>query len=442
MEHLVIIGNGITGTTVARHVRKRSSIPITIVSDESDHFFSRPALMYIYMGHMTFENTKPYEDFFWDKNDLRLRRAKIQTIDTDNRRLITDAFETIEYSKLVIATGSQSSKYGWPGQDLQAVQGLYNLQDLQSMESWTDSTRRAVIVGGGLIGVEMAEMFHTRHIDVTFLIREENYWDNILPREEAILVGNHIRQFGVELRFKTQLKEILPDTAGRVRAVVTDQGDEIACEFVGLTAGVTPRIDIVKNSKIETKRGVLVNEFLETNVPDVYAAGDCAEFRVDRERHPRLEQLWYTGRMQAQALAKTLCGERTVYQRGIWFNSAKFFDLEYQTYGFVANTPRPDEETLYWQNEDASKAVRLVWSKDTSQIIGFNTFGIRYRHEVCERWIREKRAIEFVLEHLGEANFDPEFFRQMENEVVAAFNQKTGRTLTHKKKRGLFRVSA
>jgi len=395
------------------------------------------------MGHMKYENTKPYEDFFWKQNDIRLERAWIASIDTIGKQLTTTTGESISYSDLVIATGSKTNKFGWPGQDAQGVQGLYNLQDLESMERYSRDTQRAVIVGGGLIGIEMAEMLHSRRIPVTFLVREEEYWNNILPNEEARLIGRHIREFGIDLRLKSELKEIRPDAQGRVRAVVTDQGEEIVCQFVGLTAGVSPNIDLIKGTPVEIKRGVLVNEFLETNVPNIYAAGDCAEFRFDRPRHPRVEQLWYTGRMQAEALAKTLTGNRTAYDRGTWFNSAKFFDIEYHTYGFVSNKPLPDEASLYWEHSDGRTAVRLVYARDDQSLIGMNAFGIRYRHKTFERWISEKRPIEYVLENLGEANFDPEFFRQFETNIAGQYNQQNpGRPIAAKRRRGLWKQSA
>ncbi|MBX7151538.1 FAD-dependent oxidoreductase [bacterium] len=439
MESLVIIGNGITGITTARLVRKQSDRPIIVISDETDFFYSRPALMYIYMGHMKFEHTKPYEDWFWEKNKIQLLRATVMSIDTDAKSIVLNNGQKLPYGQLVIATGSRTNKFGWPGQDLPGVQGLYGMRDIELMEKNTSNISKAVIVGGGLIGIEMAEMLHSRNIPVTFLVRETNYWDNILPQEEAKLVGRHIGEYGIDLRLGTQLKEILAGNDGRVRAIVTDKGEEIGCQFVGLTAGVAPNTDVAKNSKIEINRGVLVNEFLETNIADVYAAGDCAEFKMNRPRHPKIEQLWYTGRMQAEVLAKTLCGNRTAYDRGVWFNSAKFFDIEYQTYGFVSNVPVQDEESLYWEHPDGKHSIRIVYHKTGQTVIGFNLFGIRYRQAICERWIKEQRTIEYVLENLGAANFDPEFFSEFEKEAIDLFNSKhPERKVFLKRRRGLF----
>ena len=107
--------------------------------------------------------------------------------------------ETVSYTKLVIATGSKSNKFGWPGQDLPGVQGLYHLQDLELLEKNTTGMTNAVIVGGGLIGIELSEMLHSRGIHVTFIIREEFYWDNILPKEDARVITRHILEYGFDI---------------------------------------------------------------------------------------------------------------------------------------------------------------------------------------------------------------------------------------------------
>ncbi|RME00474.1 MAG: NAD(P)/FAD-dependent oxidoreductase [Calditrichaeota bacterium] len=422
--HLVIIGNGVAGITTARWVRKRSDMRITVISAETDYHFSRTALMYIYMGHMRFEHTKPYPDDFWAKNRIELVRGFVTQIDTDHKRLLLEDGREIFYDKLVVATGSKPNKFGWPGQDLPGVQGLYSLQDLELLERNTANISKAVIVGGGLIGVELAEMLQSRNIPVTFLVREKYFYDIILPQAEAKLISRHILEHGIDLRLATELKEILPGKDGRVRAVITHRDEEIPCQFVGLTVGVHPNIDVVRHSKIETQRGVLVNDYLETNIPDVYAAGDCAEIKVEGPgARNRIEQLWYTGRLQGEALARILCGERKKYDRGIWFNSAKFFDLEYQTYGQVSNVPRETEGSFYWEHADGKHCLRIAFEKPGQAVIGMNAIGLRLRHRVCEQWIREQRPLDFVIRNLAAAHFDPEFYRRYEAEILRAYQE-------------------
>lgn len=422
--HIVIIGNGITGITCARNIRKiDAQAEITVISAESEHFFSRTALMYIYMGHMKYEHTKPYEDWFWAKNRINLLHTKVSYIGAEFKAVVMDDGRMVHYSKLVIATGSVYNRFNWPGQELRGVQGLYSKQDVELMEENTLGVTQAVVVGGGLIGIEMAEMLRSRNIDVTFLVREAGYWGNVLPKEESELVGRHIREHHIDLRLNTGLKELLADDNGRVRAVVTTSGEEIPCQFAGLTAGVSPNLGCLGNSGIETGRGVLVNEYLETNIRDVYAAGDCAEFRNPKENHPAVEQLWYTGKLQGEALARIICGKRLPYNRGVWFNSAKFMDIEYQTYGLVFPTLIAGERSFYWEHPQGRISFRVNYREDDGAVTGFNFLGMRFRQAVAEDWIRNKKSAEYAIDHLQQGVFDPEFYRRHDAEIKSAFKQ-------------------
>lgn len=428
--HIVIIGNGISGITAARHIRKLSDHKITVISSETDHFFSRTALMYIYMGHMKYENTKPYEDYFWEKNRIDLLRAFVEKVDFEAKELhLAGSNQKMSYDKLVLAVGSKPNKFGWKGQDLLGVQGLYSYQDLQTMEIYTKDIDRAVIVGGGLIGIEMAEMLLSRNINVSFLVRENAFWNNVLPKEEAEMIVRHIKEHHIDLRLETELKEILPDENGRVKAVLTNKEEEIPCQFVGLTPGVSPNIAFLKNTKLEIQRGILVNHFLETNMENVYALGDCAEFREPIGQRRSLEQVWYTGKMMGETLARTICEKPTKYQPGNWFNSAKFLDIEYQTYGWVWSKLKKNEADFYWEDSKRKRSFRAVWDKEKGNLLGINVFGIRFRHEVCDQWLTEKKPIDEVISELPKANFDPEFFNKPEKQILKAYNKKFGKNL-------------
>lgn len=423
MKHIVIIGNGISGVTAARHIRKLSNHRITIISSETTHFFSRTALMYIFMGHLKYEHTKPYEDFFWKKNKIELAFDHVEQVDCHAKSLRLRSGKDLYYDILIIASGSTSNKFGWPGQDLKGVQGLYSYNDLQLMEESSKEVRHAVIVGGGLIGVEMAEMLCTRNIPVTFLVREPAFWSVVLPLQEANLISRHIQSHHVDLQLETELQGIQGDANGRVCSVLTSKGETIKCQFVGLTVGVSPSIAFLKGSGIETNRGVLVNQYLQTNIPDVYAAGDCVERTYDLPGRKNIEQVWYTGRMMGEVLAQTVCGNPTKYEPGPWFNSAKFFDIEYQTYGNVSNTLRPNEADFYWEHPSGKKAMHFVWNNHSEEFLGINSFGIRLRHECFDAWLRAKKSIQFVMTNLATANFDPEFFQRHEVDIINAFNK-------------------
>ncbi len=416
--HIVIIGNGISGITTARHIRKLSNHSITVISAESAYFFSRTALMYIYMGHMKFEHTQPYENWFWQKNNINLVFDRVTEIDSNNQNLLLKSGKTIAYDKLVLALGSTPRPLPTKGADLKGVQSLYSKQDLDLLED-TKGIKSAVIIGGGLIGIELAEMLHSRGVYLTLVVREKHYWDIVLPTEEAKIVGKHIQSRGMDIRLDATVESI--NGTSTVESVTLGNGETINCQFVGATIGVVPNIKFIENTAIESNRGILVNELLQTNVENIYAIGDCAEIRQPAKGRRPIEAVWYTGRMMGESLAQTLCGTPTPYKPGIWFNSAKFVDLEYQTYGDVPPVIEGDLTSIFWSEEEPERSLRIVFEKSTAKVRGFNALGLRLRHEVCDNWIKSGKTLAYVLDHLDRLNFDPEFYKKYAAQVKSRF---------------------
>ncbi len=421
-EHVVIIGNGIAGITLAQRLRARTASPVTIISDEAANHFSRPALMYVYMGHMRYQDIVPYPESYWQEKQISLIHDRVVSIDFENRTLNLRQGQPVKYSKLVLAVGSSAVYYNWPGQNYKGVQSLITLQDLELMQQQTIGLKEAVIVGGGLIGIEMAEMLQSKGIAVTVVVRESLYWRSNLPTAEASLVTEHIQNCGIKLLLSSELKEITGDEKGNVTGIRLTDGREVRCQFVGIATGVKPNTAFLEQSDIETDKGILINHYFETSIPDVYAIGDCAQFKEPAPGEPALEQLWYTGRQHAETLAETLTGKRKRYERGPWFNSAKFLNMEYQTYGFV---PRAWDEqqydSLYWQHSTACKAIRILYEQQTGQLKGINLLGIRYRHDLCHTWLQQKYTIHQVMQELKAANFDPEFAKRYEPALLEQY---------------------
>jgi hypothetical protein len=125
--------------------------------------------------------------------------------------------------------------------------------------------------------------------------------------------------------------------------------------------------------------------------------------------------------MMGETVAATICGKETAYDPGIWFNSAKFFDIEYQTYGYVSPQPKQGQESFHWEAEDGVRSLRIVYETASRAVIGFNAFGIRLRHQVCDEWLRNRTKVDDVVSDLKRANFNPEFFKKFETEVSKKF---------------------
>lgn len=436
--HIAILGNGISGVTAARFIRKLSDYEITIISGESAYPYSRTALMYIYMGHLRLKDTELYEPHFYKENRIHLVQGWVESIDFEKKQLQfseNSQQPAISYDRLILATGSESNRFGWPGQDLNGVHGMYSLQDLQAIEDHSKGLERAVVVGGGLIGIELAEMFHSRDIPVSFLVREESYWDMVLPPEESEMVNEEIRQHGIDLQLGTELKEILPDEKDHCRAVISSKNEEIPCGFVGLTAGVHPRIEFLKGSGLELDKGIVVDEFLRTNKKDVYAIGDCAQLSSPPSGRRPIEAVWYVGKMMGETLAYTICKDPVRYDPGQWFNSAKFFNIEYQVYGEVPVTYDDELSPLFYRK--GKQSLRIVYNSKTEEVVGFHSMGVRLRHQMCEAWIEQKATLRNVLENLTAAYFDPELHANFHRAFIEAYNREHSPAIQLRRKPGL-----
>jgi hypothetical protein len=140
--------------------------------------------------------------------------------------------------------------------------------------------------------------------------------------------------------------------------------------------------------------------------------------------------------MMGETVAQTICGNRRAYKPGHWFNSAKFLDIEYQTYGWVFSerNKKEDEVHFQWRHPSENICITIAYHNESLKFLGINTFGIRMRHEIFDRWLTDEVHIEFVLEHLIDANFDPEFYKHYEKEIVEKFNRENNTNIKTKKK--------
>ena len=405
---IVIIGNGVAGITAARHLRKLSDHEIIVVSDEAPYHFSRPAMMYVSMGHMTLDQTKPYEDGFWKKNRIELLHDAVTSIghaEGPFHSVELQSGSSIDADIIIFATGSQPAWYNWHGEHLPGVQGYVSKHDLDLLERNLVGARNAVVVGGGLIGIEAAEVLHSRGLHVSMLVRESTFYRKVFPADESEMVTEHIARSGVDLRCGTNLERIVAgDNAARVDHVVTSSGESIRADLVVLATGVKPRIDLAQMSGIAVSRGILVTDRFETSVPNIYAIGDCAEFDHG------VEQLWYTARAHGEHLARVITQGDGAYTRGIYFNSAKFFDLEWQIYGTVP-AASTDATSVFWRDAASERCLRIAHNHGT--VIGIHAIGIRLRQDVCERWIRDGQSAAAATKERQSAIFDPEFSRKV-----------------------------
>ncbi len=438
---VVIIGNGIAGVTCARHLRKLSpTVEIVIVSAETEFHYSRPALMYLFMGHMRWPDLKPYEDWFWEKNRITLRKAWVESIGFAERRLTLDDGSTLEYDKLLIATGSSTAFHNWPGQEYDGVHGLVTIQDVAAMERHAKrGIERAVVVGGGLIGIEMAECLHTRGIPVSFIVRDDSYWSSVLPPEESAMATRHIRsKHGIDLRLNTELKEIWSKQPrdGDGRGAVRQDEARVPVRRHRHWRQAERRLPAARRARTRQRASsstITCARMSSTCTPPATAHRCVTRGPIASP----IEAIWYTGRMQGETAAHNILGQAVAYDPGLYFNSAKFFDIEYQVYGETPAELPEGHKWYYYEAPGGEKSVRLYWNAETGAVTGFHLMGTRYRQDVCFAWIGKRTHIEEVVANLGMADFDPELYAELSPHVVAGFNAQEGTSVKLATRRGL-----
>ncbi len=400
----VIIGNGVAGITAALTLRARDNqATITVISAESDYFFSRTGLMYAFMDKLSTRDLEPHERKTYQEQRITRIRARVVNLDANRRQLTLDTSATVAYDALLLATGSVPNAL--PGITAQGIVNFVTLQDLEACERLTPSTRQAVVIGGGLIGVELVECLRHHGVHVTFLVRENWYWPMALAAEEGLMVADHIRHHGVDLRLNEELVAVETDAGGRVKEIRTSQGNTLPCQLLGVSIGVRPQIDWLRTvaSPPSVQRGVQVDESFHTSLSNVWAAGDCAELPSGK-----VEQIWYSAKRQGELAARSMLGDPVNYQPPIFYNSAKFFDIEYTTVGDVIRIP-DSARTFHYRKPGTNASLRVI--EDDGRVVGFNVLGSRWNHTFFERWILERRPLDYVLKHLRQAQFDVEFGR-------------------------------
>jgi NADPH-dependent 2,4-dienoyl-CoA reductase/sulfur reductase-like enzyme len=416
--HYAIVGNGVCGMEAALALRGRdASARITIVSDEHDHFFSRPALMYVFAGQTSLRDIEPYDRDLYERMAFERVRRRVQTVDAAGHALVFEDGGRLGYDRLLLAVGSKGRPAPWPGAEGPGLHYFVTLNDLGGLDREARRGMRAVVIGGGLIGVEVAEILRDRGLYVSFVIRENWYFPLALDRNEAAIVAEHMRGHGVDVRLGANVEAIVRAEGGRPGAVRLDTGADVPCDLVVSAIGVVPNTGFLQGGPIELSKGgaIEVDDALRTRAPDVWAAGDCANVTwFDGSRRP--EQLWYTARDQGRVAARSMLGDEASYRRGTWYNSAKFFDIEYTTAGWVPvllnwdNTPLdpgPDVRTWFQRVPGRPISQRIVCRGE--RVVGFNMLGTRWDHDVLMQWIQERRRLDWVLRHLPEAQFDEEF---------------------------------
>ena len=345
MKRYVIIGNGIAGISAAETIRSLDRTgKIIVVAAEPYPLYSRPGIAYYLLGRVSEERLFCRPADYYAGKQIEQVFVPAQKIDWMQKQVILDNGVKLSYDKLLIATGAKNN---WPeikGTQLQGVVSLSTLDDAKRIKQLLPLAQSAVVVGGGITAVELVEVFNHHGLETYYLLRGQRFWHRLLTRPESELVEERMQAHGIHVQYGLEISEIIGEQ-GRVVGVKTNTEQFIRCQMVAIAIGVSPNIDLVDDTILACDRGILVNERMETCLPDIYAAGDVAQVYDPTMRRATLDLLWPSAIKEGRAAGVNMTGRVMPYKKGGAFNSALLIDVPFTSVGHISppDSSRPDD---------------------------------------------------------------------------------------------------
>ncbi|WP_163560846.1 FAD-dependent oxidoreductase [Halomonas sp. NO4] len=352
-EHLVIVGNGMAGHRLVEALLKQPRRParITVLGDEPQPAYNRILLSPWLAGEMARE-ALTLRDAAWyaDQGIELVLGERVATIDRASRRLTTDAGRTLGYDRLVLATGSRPAMPAVPGLELSGVHGFRDLDDAAALARAAERGGRAVVVGGGLLGLEAAEGLRKRgprqgSMAVSVLQRSARLMNRQLDATAADLLAAELGGRGLTIHTGVQLASIEGDGQGRVTGVQLADDRCLPADCVVIAAGIAPNVALAREAGLAVDRAVVVDEFLTTSDPRIHALGECCEFQGTT--YGLVEPIW----RQVEVLAATLCGDDVAgYREQPSATQLKISGIS--LYAFGPTEADPDHEVLAYHDPE------------------------------------------------------------------------------------------
>jgi NAD(P)H-nitrite reductase large subunit len=335
MPRYVIIGSGAAGIGATEAIRCHDpSSSITLICDEPAGYYSRPGLAYYLTGEVVERQLYPFSEGDFHRLKAQRLLARVTRIHRAERQVELLNGATLPYDRLLIATGAMAASTKLPGINAEGVVKLDNMDDARRILKMARRGRTAVVVGGGITALEIVEGLVARGVKVHYFLRGERYWNNVLDEVESNIVLHRLQEDGVQIHFHTELAEVLTKK-NRVEAVLTKDGRQLRCSLVAVAIGVRPRIQLAEDCGLETERGILVNEYLQTSDPNIFAAGDVGQAFDPQTGNYLLDSLWGPAREQGTVAGYNMSGRYSIYQKQMPFNVTRLAHLTTTIIGMV-----------------------------------------------------------------------------------------------------------
>jgi len=412
----VIIGNSAAGIGAVEGIRRVDREgKITIISDEEYSAYSRPLISYYLADKVTQEEMKYRPDEFYNQNNVDAKLGiKVTEVNEDDKKVLLEDDEEVTYDKLLVATGGAPFIPEMKGVNKENISNFIKLDDAKAIASdiKESEAEEVVILGAGLIGLKAAEALIKKGLKVTVVELADRVLSAILDKEAADLVQEHLEEAGINFILEDTIIEFLGDE--KATGVKLKSGQELDCDLAVVAVGVKPNVSIVKGTNVEVNRGLVVNDKLETNIDDIYAAGDVSEGYDMLHEMAGVIPIWPNAYNQGLVAGQNMAGSNESYREGFARNAIGFFDLSMITAGII--NPATDEYEVLIDKVEEDKVYKKIVLKD-GKIVGFIYLNDVDRAGILTGLIKEQKGVEDIKNQLladdfGYIDFDKEWRTQ------------------------------
>ncbi len=395
MTNYVIIGNSVAANAAARRIHDLDpESPITMVSDEPEPYYSRCGLMYYVMDHCWRRDLYIADQEHYRRMNATLVHDKVTGVNAGAHELQLESGDTMPYDKLLIASGTRGNRLGVENEDADGIHDFVTLADADKILAETRTARRAMVIGGGLIGAEAAEVLHALKVPTSFLIREDYFFPILCSELQGRCVEERFAHHNVSMHLQRLVDRFEVNEAGHVSAVIDDAGDRYEVDLVVRSIGVSAAMEFLDGSGIESDRGILVDECMRTSDADVFAAGDCAEIKFPGQERTVIQKLWYTAQPMGWVAGEMMTGGECHYEQTTPYTSAMFMDLDFCSHGEVP-APWNDYEEHNIEAPNGLDCLRLV--HEDERLVGATFLGTALTKEDLEHMVSTSMTLSAAI---------------------------------------------
>ncbi|MFB6104768.1 MAG: NAD(P)/FAD-dependent oxidoreductase [Halobacteriaceae archaeon] len=403
----VIIGDGVAGSSAAEAINERDAdADVTVLTDEGEPLYNRILIKEFAKGKLPEAPISIHDEGWYEERGIDLRLNTLVTaVNPEAHTVATHDGEVIEYDKLLIAAGGTPNELPVENADAEGIHHFWTFQDARRIREHAEAADTGVVVGAGLLGIDLAAICGAQDVDAHYLMRGDRWWRYGLSQDGGEIIHDALRELGVTPVFQSGVDHFETED-GAVVATVDPEGQRYESEFVGVAIGLNFNVEFLQDTDIERDGGIVVDEYMRTNLDDVYAAGDITRYyEVILDQHAQ-NGAWGSAKQQGSIAGQTMVADTNGEDpeeefRWVSSYSITHFDFPFLSFGFP-ELGNEDCERKYSETE-----WRRLTFKD-GKLIGGVLIGDLSPQSNYKRLIREERQVADQKDILLEKQFDPE----------------------------------